>query len=239
MPRSRLLPALVALLAGTALGACGGTAPVAEPDAPPPELGAPPAETGTPAETSGFAETGGGEPATTSTEPERPPGSEPKPPPIVLVTHAGRQEAVQGSYCVTQVSESGEGQGACADAAFVHPTQLSVVGPGEAVTIEVSDATVTVPEGSSGVSSTVAVYPLGCGPDRAVGDFDLESASMSWAVDLEPGAYELGVFAYFETEDGRSGDTYGVLGLLVDPGTGPAIVPVDKSLAVCPYPEPP
>ena len=51
--------------------------------------------------------------------PSAPPGSEPKPPPIVLVTDAGRQEAVQGSYCVTQVSESGEGQGACADAAFV------------------------------------------------------------------------------------------------------------------------
>lgn len=237
MPRSRLLPALVALLAGTALAACGGTDPAAEPQTPSPDLGAPPAETGGSAETSGFVETGGDQPATTSTGPERPPGSEPKPPPIVLVTDAGRQEAVQGSYCVTHVSESGEEQGVCADAAFVHPTQLSVVGPGEAVTIEVSDATVTVPESSSDGSSTVAVYPLGCGPDRAVADFDLERASMSWAVDLEPGAYELGVFAYFETEDGRSGDTYGVLGLLVDPETGPAIVPVDKSLAVCPYPE--
>jgi hypothetical protein len=161
------------------------------------------------------------------------------PPPIVLVTAAGRQEAVQGSYCVTVVSESGEGQGACADASFVHPTQLSLVAPGEAVTIELSDAALSLPDASSGASSTVAVYPLGCGPDRAVADFELESASMSWAVELEPGAYELGVFAYFETGDGRSGDTYGVLGLLVDPGTGPAIVPVDKSLAVCPYPEPP
>ena len=48
--------------------------------------------------------------------------------------------------------------------------------------------------------------------------------------------YELWVFAYFDTGDGRSGDT-SALGLLVDPDTGPAIVPVDKSLAVCPYPE--
>ncbi len=46
MPRSRLLLALVALLAGAALAACGGTAPAAEPEAPPSDLGAPPAETG-------------------------------------------------------------------------------------------------------------------------------------------------------------------------------------------------
>ena len=90
------------------------------------------------------------------------------------------------------------------------------------MTIEVSDASAQpFPMRSSGASSTVAVYPLGCGPDRAVADFELESASMSWAVELEPGAYELGVFAYFETEDGRSGDTYGVLGLLVDPEPEP------------------
>jgi hypothetical protein len=236
MPRSRLLPALVALLAGTALAACGGTDPAAEPEAPPSDLGAPPAETGGSADTSGFAGTGSVESAETS-RPEPSSGSEPKPPPIALVTDAGRQDAVQGSYCVTQVSESGESRGVCVDAGFVHPAELSIVAPGGSVTIEVSDATLSIPDASSGVSSTVTVYPLGCGPDRAVADFELESASMSWAVELEPGAYELGVFAYYETEDGKSGDTYGVLGLLVDPETGPPIVPVDKSLAVCPYPE--
>ena len=102
-----------------------------------------------------------------------------------------------------------------------------------------AEATLSVPEGSTGVSSNVIVYPLGCGPDRAVADFELESASMSWAVDLEPGAYELTVFAYFDDGEGTTGDASGGLGLLVDPEREPAVIPVDGTLAVCPYPEQP
>ena len=117
MPRSRLLPALVPLSRRSALAACGGTGSGRRArGATARSWGAAGRDGRPPPETSGFVETGGGESATTSTEPERPPSSEPKPPPIVLVTDAGRQEAVQGSYCVTQVSESGEEQGACADA---------------------------------------------------------------------------------------------------------------------------
>ena len=211
-----------------------------EPETPPPDVGAQPAETGASAETSGFTETGSGEPSETSAEPERAPDSELEPPPIMLESEAGRQEAVQGSYCITHVSESGESAGVCADTAFPHPNELSLVAPGANVTIEVAEATLSVPEGSTGVSSNVIVYPLGCGPDRGRCRLrGLESASMSWAVVFEPGAYEFTVFAYFDDGKGTTGDASGGLGLLVDPEREPAVIPVDGTLAVCPYPEQP
>ena len=62
-----------------------------------------------------------------------------------------------------------------------------------------------------------------------------------WRIDLEPGAYELDVFALFELGDGLSGDTSGSLGLLV--GGGPkeydysGVVALDEILAVRPFGE--
>jgi hypothetical protein len=232
---------LVLVVVAGALAACGGTAPEAGFQEQPPPLGepGPPAESAeSPTDTDGFSETGGGgtAPATTSAEPESDVGVELRPPPIALESAAGRQEAVQGSYCITKVTKSGEGAGACADTAFPHPEQLSIARPHEPIMIEITGASLRVNGGCSpACPSTVTVSPLGCGPDRAVASFELESASMSWSVDLEPGAYELVVFAYFQREDGSSGDTSGGIGLLVDPDRERAVVPIDEALIACPY----
>jgi hypothetical protein len=58
-----------------------------------------------------------------------------------------------------------------------------------------------------------------------------------WQVNLDPGAYEVDVFARFASNDGRKGDVSGSLGLLVDPERTPEIIPMDASLALCPFPE--
>jgi hypothetical protein len=239
MPRSRLLIALLSVWAAAALAACGGTVPEASPDKEPPVAATLPAETAEPPpDTGGFSETTETAIATTVAEPEPDGAPELRPPPIVLVTEAGRQEAVQGSYCVTKVSASGQGEGVCADTGFPHPEKLSVVRPGERVTLEMAGASrATTGDCSPRCASTVTVHPLGCGPERAVTSFELESATMPWVVDLEPGAYELAVFAYFEAEDGASGDTSGAIGLIVVPDRKQAVITVDETLAVCPYRE--
>jgi hypothetical protein len=244
MPRSRLLIALLPVWAAAALSACGGTVPEAEPDKPPPVAATPPSETESaepPPDTGGFSETTETAIATTVAEPEPDGGPELRPPPIVLVSEAGRQEAVQGSYCITKVSASGEGEGVCADTGFPHPEQVSLVRPGEEVTIEIVGATIVDrPEGCSpACPSIVTVYPLGCGPEQAVADFELTGAATTWKVDLEAGAYELAVFAYFDAGDEGTGDTSGGLGLRVDPDREAAVKPVDPALAVCPLPEQP
>ncbi len=239
----RRWPVILAMLAvAAAASACGGTYPDAGAEADPPAAGAPAAETGFATETSGFSETSGTEAATTGT-PEPAPAPELKPPPIVLKSEAGRQEAVFGSYCITSVSDSSnEGAGICTDSAFPHPKELTVARPGESIRITIVGTHLVVPAGctpASGCASAVTIYPLGCGPERVVADFELSKATTRWDVDLQPGAYELSVFANFDDGAGTSGDVSGALGLLVDPDREPAIVPVDESLAVCPYPDQP
>jgi hypothetical protein len=224
----------LALLAGFTV-ACGGAVPETEPAAAPADAGQPPPDT------SGFTETGGSEPATTSTEPKPAPGPELKPPPIVLETEAGRQEAVQGSYCITHLSEGGLGEGLCVDTLRPHPAELSVVAPGDEITISLPGATiVTEPPGCSGpCDSTVSLRPLGCGEEQEATRV-LDEDGLTWTVDLEPGAYQLDVFVqHFDDGKGMTGDTSGSLGLLVDADRDPAIIPVDESLAVCPYPDQP
>jgi hypothetical protein len=235
----RTWPAILALLAAAAAAAaCGGTYPDAGAEAEPPAAAAPATETGFATETAAFSETGGTEAADTVATSE-PPTPGPKPPPIVLNSEAGRQKAVFGSYCITSVSSSGEGQGICTDAAFPHPKELSVVHPDETVTIAIEGTALDTSHCSPSCPSMVTVYRLGCGPERTVTTFELESATMPWDVALEPGAYELSVFAYFDDGAGTSGDVAGTLGLLVEPDREPAIIPIDESLAVCPYPEQP
>jgi hypothetical protein len=239
----RRWPAILAMLVvAAAAAACGGTLPDAGSEAAPPAAGAPAGETGFATETSGFSETSGTEAATTGT-PEPPPAPELKPPPIVLKSEAGRQEAVFGSYCITSMSSSGgEGAGICTDSTFPHPKELTVTRPGESIRITIVGTHLVVPAGcapASGCASAVTIYPLGCGPERAVANFELSRDTTHWNVDLEPGAYELSVFAYFDDGAGTSGDVSGALGLLVDPDRGAAIVPMDESLLVCPYPEQP
>jgi hypothetical protein len=240
--------AILALLAAAAaLAACGGTNPAAGPEAEPMDVGAPATDVAAPPETEGFsetsefAETGGGEPATTSVILEPDPGMPVTPPRIVLESEAGRQEAVPGSYCITRVSEGGdESAGVCTDAMRPYPVELSVVAPGEEIAVRIPHASIVSPPSCvAECDSTVTVRPLGCG-DQLVATLVLGAAGVKWAVDVEPGAYQLDVFVQaFDDGKGTTGDISGSLGLLVDPAGDPAIIPVDESLAVCPYPEQP
>jgi hypothetical protein len=161
-------------------------------------------------------------------------GDHTKPPPIVLESDAGRQTAVGGSYCVEYNDEAaGEASGSCADTGPIAPAKLSTLRPGEEVRILLVDAGVTRPEGCSSAEEqdcigsaavhplckrkTVESIPLALGPETA------------WHVELEPGRYELEVFAYFEAPDGRTGDVSGSLGVLVDDAAPLEIVPVASS----------
>jgi hypothetical protein len=153
-----------------------------------------------------------------------------KPPPLMLVSAAGKQTGVPGSSCVQYTDpSSGQGVGLCTDMPLVHPDDLSVIHPGERVIILLAGAFVT-DEGS------VSVRPLGCTKQETLA-FDLArgTSETHWQVELEPGSYELDVFARFRSNDGREGDLNGSLGLLVDADRAHEIVPVDVGLAVCPF----
>jgi hypothetical protein len=148
---------------------------------------------------------GGG---TTGTVAQEPTGSAPQvdkpllPPAIELVSEAGRQRAAPGSYCV---DDPQAGVGECVDyEAPAGPEQLSVVRPGETVTIALM--------GTSAVDGTASVRSLGCEEELVSVPLEPETR---WEVDLEPGAYELQIFTTFEAGS-AGGDTSGVLGLVVD-----------------------
>jgi hypothetical protein len=138
----------------------------------------------------------------------------------VLESLAGHQEAVRGSSCVA--NDDGGVVAVCTDAGAVHPEWLSVVHPGETVTVAVVGASLTGPPG------VARARPLGC-PETGAATFPLDGASTTWTVALPPGAYELEVAVAFQTADGRSGDLSGALGLLVDPEREPGIVPASVS----------
>ena len=133
------------------------------------------------------------------------------PPTIELVSEAGVQRAAPGSYCV---DDPQAGVGECVDReAPAGPEQLSVVRPGETVTIALV--------GSTAVEGAASVRRLGCEEELASVPLDPETR---WEVDLEPGAYELHVFTTFEAGSAR-GDTSGVLGLVVDAAAPLAVRP--------------
>jgi hypothetical protein len=151
-------------------------------------------------------ESGGG---ATGTVEQEPTGSVPQnggqprmPPAIELGSEAGRQRAAPGSYCV---DDPQAGVGECVDyEAPAGPEQLSLVRPGETVTIALV--------GSSAVDGTASVRRLGCEEELVSVPLGPETR---WKVDLEPGAYELQIFTTFQAGT-ASGDTSGVLGLVVD-----------------------
>jgi hypothetical protein len=159
-----------------------------------------------------------------------------KPPPILLVSRAGKQEAIQSSFCVQYVDQaSGQDQGVCADGVPVFPKEVSTLQTGDWANLVLAGAFVK-DEGS------VVVRPLGCKDEETL-SFDL-TAGMSethWRVQLKPGAYQLDVFARFGSNDGRSGDVTGTVGLLV--GGGPkendyiGVVAVRDAMQVCPFPD--
>jgi hypothetical protein len=175
----------------------------------------------------------GGGPASTSQTPET--GSLPvdeaeeqKPPPIVLESAAGRQEAVLGTYCVSYLDEAaGIASGVCADAPWIPPERLNTVRPGEEIRILLEGADVVRPQEGSAV-----FHPLGC-EKKSVAEIPLvPGPAIRWRVELEPGAYALDIFVMFEGEK-KSGDVSGALGLLVDE-TGPLkVVPVPAAGGGC------
>jgi hypothetical protein len=129
--------------------------------------------------------------------------SPPGPPPITLVSDAGRQPAVPGSSCVRVAGKSGTGTGVCRDAAYPAPRRASVVRPGELVRVDVPGAQ----------SMEAEVHRLGC-HRTALRRIDL-GPSGGWKVDLAPGTYELLVSVGRFELDGAEGDTSGGLGLWV------------------------
>lgn len=144
-------------------------------------------------------------------------------PATVLSSRAGRQHGVQGSYCVSYpVDERDTGRVTqCVDAVpDLHPNRLSVVRPREVVMIAVREATM--------VTGGAAVFRLGC-DDRAIRRFSLAERTTRWRVRLTPGAYEIDVFVRFETADGRSGDTSGLVGLVVSRTRERRIIPAPDS----------
>jgi hypothetical protein len=152
------------------------------------------------------------------------------PPLLVLVNAAGKQIAAHGSSCVQYTDPStGEGVGVCGDTPTIHPDALTVAHPGEFVMILLAGAFVTD-------GGLVTVRPLGCSDKESVTFPLVQGASVThWHVDLEPGAYELDVSAQFGSNDGRTGDVTGSLGLLVDADRTHEILPVPATFAVCPF----
>jgi hypothetical protein len=144
-----------------------------------------------------------------------------KPPVIVLASKGGKQEAVQGSYCIDYVDpDSGQGQGACSDSAPIHPAAVTVVQPGEEVVFSPRGGEIVRPEGchaddEQGCIGYVHVKALGCDEP------EVESVPLAlgpetrWTIDLKAGAYQLDFFGYFKSSSGATGDVSGTLGLLV------------------------
>ena len=145
--------------------------------------------------------------------------SEPaRPPALELVSEAGSQRAAQGSYCV-----SGPVSGECTDLeAPVRPEQVSVVRPGEVVTIAFA--------GADAVEGSASVRRLGC--DEELLSLPLEPET-SWKVELEPGSYEVAAEAVAFEAGRASGDTSGVLGVVVD-ATAPLEVRPAGPPVACP-----
>ena len=167
---------------------------------------------------------------------------EARPPVIVLRSTEGEQEAVPGSFCADYVDpDSGEGVGVCGDSRPVHPKAVTAVARGDEVKLVFTGARVVRPSGchsddEQGCIGYVHVRPLGC-EGREVESVPLAlGPETRWAVDLEPGAYQLDVFGYFESDEGATGDVSGSLGLTV---AGPkendalGVSAMKPSLAVC------
>ena len=158
------------------------------------------------------------------------------PPPVFLESDAGRQRAVRGAGCVLTVGQGrGEGAADCYLPGRVRARSLSVVRPGERVVVVLPRTKVIRRPGCVGrheCGGWATLRPLGCAR-RELAFFELQGSTTAWRANMRPGAYELDVSVDFETEDGLTGDTSGVAGLLVSRDRAQTIVPARPSLAVC------
>jgi hypothetical protein len=139
------------------------------------------------------------------------------PPPVKLESRAGTQTGTQSSYCVQRADPAtGHGLATCADSILRHPLRLSVVRPGETIAIAVADATRFRSDrcGPAPCLSSVTIKRLGCA--RTVLRLRLDRRRLPLYVSLPRGGYELQVRLFFETADGRSGDSLAFLGFVVD-----------------------
>jgi hypothetical protein len=167
-----------------------------------------------------------------------------RPPQILLRSSAGEQKAVEGSFCVDYVDPaSGQGSGVCSDSPAIHPDAVTVAQPGDEVTFFFRGADIVRPsschgEDEQGCIGFVHVKPLGC-EDREVERVPLAlGPETRWTIDLETGAYELDVFAYFESSGGATGDISGALGLFVGgakEGDALGVLAVKPSMQVCAF----
>jgi RTX calcium-binding nonapeptide repeat (4 copies) len=154
-----------------------------------------------------------------------------RPPPVFLVSRAGSQRSVQESFCVHISYDDGTGLGLCADTTDLEPRRLSVVRPGERITIRL--------RGATSAEGEVAVYPRGC-EDRARWSFAITGRTTHWTVPRtirREQRFELDLFADFTTGDGRQGDTSNTVGLLVSRARRREIIRAGTSLA-CGEPSP-
>ena len=166
-----------------------------------------------------------------------------KAPAIVLESGKGHQEAVPGSICVFSLDpDSGEGEGSCGDTGPIHPNAITGVAAGDEVTFAFIGAKVVHAGGCEGADEqicigSVSVRPLGCGRPEVESVPLVPGRETRWTVDLKPGAYQLDVFAYFESDTGATGDVTGSLGLTVPGGKEYDVLGVraiEPSMWVCP-----
>jgi hypothetical protein len=148
------------------------------------------------------------------------------PPVIVLDSKSPTQRAVLGSFCVdAPTGEEELGVTLCADAPDPEPRWLSVVRPGERVTIWFRK--------TLSVSGTVYVYKRGCEDQPPRRTFELTGPRTGWNVPSGfRGRFELDLFASeFATVDGRHGDTGAALGMLVSKKRDRGLIPNRGRLA--------
>ena len=170
--------------------------------------------------------------STTVTEASAPDSA---PPPIVLESPYGDQTAVRGSYSVSY--ETGVLN---ADGPAARPKEVTAVVAGDEVRFVFAGAEIVSAGGCHGGDpqdciGSVGVKPLGC-DNRSVETIPLElGPETTWTVDLEPGAYELAVFASYESE-GANGHVSGSLGLTVAGAKhwdALGVYEVERSMRVC------
>jgi hypothetical protein len=121
----------------------------------------------------------------------------------------------------------------------VHPAELTVVRPGDEVSVTLDGASVVRAEnchsetGKSACIGEITIRPLGCERTTRVVPLTVGTGTR-FALDVAPRAYEVDVFAYFAAEDHRTGDVSGSLGVLVDEQRRVEVVAASAEHRVCP-----